>query len=65
MDGQILGVQFTPLFLAVLKGGEPSMEDLRLSDPEYHSGLHWIEQNDVASADLPFSVSYEGYFTKN
>lgn len=55
-------MSFSPLLLTVLRGSSPQLEDLLLSEPQFYSGLKWIEGNDVSSADLPFSVSYEDMF---
>ena len=62
IDNQILGVSFSPLFLTLLKGSTPQLEDLLYSDPEFYNGLKWIEDNNVENADLPFSASYEDMF---
>ena len=61
VDGHILGVTFSPLLLTTLRGTQPTVDDLRDSDYDFFSGLRWIEQNDVSSADLFFNVSFEDY----
>jgi hypothetical protein len=59
IDGQTLGISFSPVLLSLLVGKIPTLEDLKEVDETFYNGLKWVSENDVTHADLTFSASYE------
>ena len=59
MDGQTLGLPIDPLLALLFSSAIPSLDDLALSEPDFHKGLTWVLDNDVTHADLTFTCSYE------
>lgn len=58
-DSQTLGISLDRLLILLLCGREPTLDDLKESEPEFHKGLNWVLDHDVTGADLTYTCSYE------
>ena len=59
IDSQTLGISLDRVLVKLLLGREPSLEDLRDTEPEFFKGLNWVLDNSVTGSDLTFTCSYE------
>lgn len=63
LDGQLLDAYFTRAFYKHLLGVKPSFSDVEALDPELHSSLTWVLNNDPAVLDMTMSAEHTEFGT--
>lgn len=63
LDGQLLDAYFTRAFYKHLLGVKPSFSDVEALDPDLHSSLTWVLNNDPAVLDMTMSAEHTEFGT--